>query len=316
MSATAGKASKAVIEGSHSIKSGCKINLYLEITGVLPNGYHSLKTYMVPVQSPCDTLVVSPLPQDAANGGCSCRVACAVPGIDLQNNTLTKAYNLYAQAVPQTPAIQVELQKGVPHGAGLGGGSADAATLLLFLNRAVQNCGFDGLEQTDLLSMAAKIGADVPFFILNTPAWAQGIGEKLTPDSAPLKAYSGMYLVLVCPYIMVSTPWAYAAWDKMQNNGAKILTSQRHQDTNKSAAALSLYNSFELPVFAEFPQLAEIKKKLLDSGAESALMSGSGSSLFGLFASKEASAAAESAFRNQGLRVYSQALHAGVSPSW
>lgn len=305
-------ASRLALDTPVSLKSGCKINLYLEITGLLPNGYHTLNMYMVPLEHPHDQLHISPL--TALGGESCCRVECSIPGIDLENNTLTKAFKLYAQLLPQAPSIKIELVKGVPHGAGLGGGSADAATLLRFLNNFVQAKGLSGLETDKLMEVAAKVGADVPFFVANTPAWVKGFGDIVEPDPAPLKSFDGWSLVLVCPQVHVSTAWAYSAWDKMEKS-AKILTTSARQDSNKSAASLNLYNSLEVPVFSRFPQLAETKEKLYSLGADYALMSGSGSSIFGLFRSEKLAKSASEACKSQGFRVFTQLLHAGVSPS-
>lgn len=310
--ALSASATRLVLKEPASLKSGCKVNLYLEITGLLPNGYHTLQMYMIPLSHPHDILNISTLAENGESP--ECKVVCSVPGIDLKNNTLTRAFRLYADQVPQVPDIEIELIKGVPHGAGLGGGSADAATLLRFLNDFVQSKSLNGLNQSELMALAAKIGADVPFFILNTPSWVKGFGEIIEPDPAPLKDFSGWTLVLVCPEIQVSTAWAYSEWDKLENS-AKNLTTKARQDTNNSAAGLSLYNSLETPVFSKFQQLAEIKKKLYESGADAALMSGSGSSIFGLFKSQKSAKAVSEACTCQGFRVFTQLLHAGVSPS-
>ena len=110
------------------IRTGCKINLGLEITGVLPNGYHTLDSVFYPLARPFDVLEVE------RREGAGIRVSCDTPGIDLEHNTLTKAYAAFAALLPEQaacPGVDVTLRKGIPHGAGLGGGSSDAAALLL-----------------------------------------------------------------------------------------------------------------------------------------------------------------------------------------
>lgn len=296
------------------LKSGCKINLCLEITGQRSDGYHTLHSYFLPLAEPHDVMVVSA--QEPPHRGSGCLVNSGVTGIDPRNNTLTKAYNLLREFIPQLPAIAVELRKGVPQGAGLGGGSANAAALLNFLNELAWDEYAAGLSTLELANVAAQVGADVPFFLVGEPAWVSGIGEVIKPDVFPLEPYRNMHLALVCPPIHVSTLWAFREWDKMQNLGANALTSPSCHDSNNSAEAIRFFNSLEEPVLAVFPELGNIKKELLELGAEHALMSGSGSSIFGLFASKDAALAASGALREQGLKVYTQALYTGVSPSW
>lgn len=299
-------ASEAVI-----LRSGCKVNLSLEISGVRPDGYHSLKSYFLPLHpthEPFDTLKI----RVAENSGSApaCRVRCAAPGIDPTDNTLTKAFGLFSGAAPGAPSLDIELIKGVPHGAGLGGGSANAATLLKFLNSN------GALDEKELLELAALVGADVPFFIINRPAWVSGIGEIVRPASAPLKAHKNAHILLICPDIQVPTPWAYAEWDKLPAAEQNALTSAGPHDSNKSADRISFVNSLEIPVFAAFPALRALKEKLLALGAYQAAMSGSGSGIFGLFADGESAGHASGALRKEGLRVYARVLHTGASPSW
>ena len=117
------------------IRTGCKINLGLEITGVLSNGYHTLDSVFYPLARPFDTLLVE------RRKGASIRVYCDTPGIDLEHNTLTRAHAAFAALLPEQaacPGVEVTLRKGIPHGAGLGGGSSDAAALLLWLNTCLE----------------------------------------------------------------------------------------------------------------------------------------------------------------------------------
>ena len=294
------------------LKSGCKINLFLEITGRLPNGYHSLDTWILPLDDPHDEITI----QIENNAGSSCQVNCRENGLDPLDNTLTKAHALFGQNVAPLPPLRIELHKGVPIGAGLGGGSANAACLLLFCNSLSRKLRKKALEEDELLDLAARVGADVPFFIMNTPARASGMGEILAPDLGPLLLLEGMTLLLVCPELRISTAWAYAAWDKMQNNPPDGLTIDHLRYRNKPALDCSPYNSLEKPIFAEYPQLATIKNRLMEAGAEFALMSGSGSSIFGIFADPDAAQTADTAFTREGLRTYMRLFRTGASPSW
>lgn len=297
---------------THELKSGCKINLCLEITGRRPDGYHTLKSYFLPLDEPGDRLLLSFT--GAAEPACD--ISCCTGGIDLKNNTVTKAYRLFAQAVPEVPALHVELIKGVPQGAGLGGGSADAAALLNFLNSHMRKNGHPALGQEKLVELGTRVGADVPFFLVGRPAWVSGIGEIIKPDEAPLAPYKNMHLVLICPSVAVSTLWAFNEWDKLEKSRVNALTEQGRHDSNNSAGAVSFINTLEIPVFVTFPELKRIKEELLALGASWAVMSGSGSSIFGLFASEGAARVAVEVFRKKGPRVFSRPLYTGVSPSW
>ena len=311
------------------LHTGCKINLFLDVLDRLENGYHTLRTLLIPLSDPSDTLIC--LPQERG-----ITVRCTTPGIDPAENTLTKAYALYAEAGAFSPGLSIELRKGIPHSAGLGGGSADAAALLLYLQ---QCAGPSALSGGALSVVAAQVGADVPFFLRNKPALGQGIGEKLTPLAWNELPVNGLSLVLVCPNIRVSTDWAYAAWDKAQTTltaparkGTRAfraplitpgfapgLTSGAKPDTDFSW----LRNSLEPMVFAAHPELADLRARFLQRGAAAALMSGSGASVFGLFRSRGTALEAAKDFAYEGERVFMHdfPVHrpettTGVSPSW
>ncbi len=286
------------------IKTGCKINLFLHITGVLPSGLHTLESFFIPLAEPFDELVVSP------SDGKGFTFVCADPEIDPLNNTLSKAYARYAQAGGFAPALRLELRKGVPKGAGLGGGSANAAGLLLCLNRL--NGGALGVAELE--ELAAGVGADVPFFIRNRPALVQGIGELVEPRPNP---FAGFYLALACPGLSVSTAWAYASWDKALHSGeaafsgsktleleATRLTDSSWRDSRSGSCGPRLYNSLESVTFAAFPVLREIKGELLNNGACGALMSGSGSGVFGLFKTRARAEKAALRLRERQVRVF------------
>ena len=270
-----------------TVHAGCKINLFLFITGRLPNGYHELSTLFLPVPQPQDTLVFSPADRDFG-----IRVRCDVEGIDPEHNTLTRAYELYAEAANFAPAVDVELLKGIPHGAGLGGGSSDGAQVLLWLQRHAPR----PLPDETLHALAARVGADVPFFLLNRPCLAEGIGERLSEVKSGVEGWS---CVLVCPRVKVNTAWAYAAWDA--ERASFSLTEKRKADKNNRSSCQSFYgmNDFESVVFAAHPSLAALKAQLSEGGADIAGMSGSGSTLFGLFRDSGCAAQAAEALREQ-----------------
>ena len=273
--------------GEEVVHAAGKINLFLFITGKLPGGYHELKTLFMPLPGPQDTLVFRPARRE---GGMV--VHCDTPGIDPRKNTLTRAYGLYAEASGFAPAVDVELIKAVPHGAGLGGGSSDGAQVLLWLQRHAP----EPLPEETLLAVAARTGADVPFFLKGVPCLAEGIGERLSPVQSGVE---GMSCVLVCPHIHVDTAWAYAAWDA--ERASFSLTEKTKADKNNRSSYQSFYgmNDFEPVVFAAHPELAALKMQLLRAGADIAGMSGSGSALFGLFRDPGCAAQGAAALREE-----------------
>lgn len=279
--------------------AGCKLNLYLNIVGVLPDGYHSLETLFYYLPEPHDFIEVSP-----GAPGQGLRLFCpGFPNLENEHNILARAYDLFSAQSGRRYDLDVTLRKNIPMGAGLGGGSADAAALLVWLNQCEGNK--DQLNVERLMPLAARLGADVPFFVYAAKnkgaraAWGRGIGEKLTPaDISPLH---GFHLLLIFPEVEVSTPWAYGAWDDLPQKqrifdaffASEYLTSAEPEDKYPHARALRLYNSFEAVVFSRHVELRRIKERLLRDGATAALMSGSGSTIFGLF--RDARKAEESA---------------------
>jgi len=275
------------------IKCGCKVNLYLRVMDKREDGYHTLDTLFYPIATPFDILEIEekeasacPLPKCKRHDFIeNISVQCDTDAIDLKNNTLTKAYTLYAHATGFAPKINIILKKGIPHGAGLGGGSSDAAALLTYL----QKKNPAPLSVDSLVELATKIGADVPFFLINTPCKAKGIGEILAPTTLQLGELK-LYLVLITPHIHISTKWAFLKLDEER----KYLTAFHAFDKNHRSCFDKDFtgdfledffweNDFEALVFSKYPLLGEIKRELIKNGASVALLSGSGSSLFGLF---------------------------------
>lgn len=304
------------------IRTGCKINLGLEITGVLSNGYHTLDSVFYPLARPFDSLLVE------RRKGAGIRVYCDTPGIDLEHNTLTRAHAAFAALLPEQaacPGVEVTLRKGIPHGAGLGGGSSDAAALLLWLNTCLET----PLPLQELEKAAINVGADVPFFLHGQPRRVTGIGEVLTPAEVDLP---GWWLVLVCPPVHVSTPWAYRAYDALtaeaEKAGGKCLTNPGSKDNETllvmgkivtgttfrvtTKNVLHIRNDLEPAVVREYPQLETIRHYLLHSGAACARMSGSGSSMFGLFPARHAAEAAAQGLAPQYGKVFVLPMNAGM----
>jgi len=241
-----------------------KINLGLHILEKRQDGFHELETIFYPVQI-----------QDALEFNEAAETKITQHGLKLDNkaedNIVLSAYKVLKSAY-KLPTLDIHLLKNIPFGAGLGGGSADAAFMLKALNE------YYSLNISDerLKNYAAEIGSDCAFFIDNEAALAKGRGEILTPCAIELKDYS---IQIICPEIHVSTKEAYAG--VVPQNERISLTQIIKQDILSWKEVL--INDFEQSVFNAFPKLAEIKEQLYAQGAIYASMSGSGSSVFGLF---------------------------------
>ncbi len=288
------------------LRPGCKVNLYLRITGLRPDGYHDLETLFFPLDKPCDVLRLRP-----GSAGSGLVLTCDRPELAGAGNLVAKAHAAFTATTGLRLDLACRLEKGTPMAAGLGGGSADAAAMLTALNALAGNAA---LSDEALAKVAAGLGADVPFFLLGRPAWATGKGEVLRPVSEPLTALMGATLVLACPSVAVSTAWAYKAWDERvgvggvaETKGAdeSFLTISRREDnvTGRTWNGV-LCNSFEDAVFPAFPELRLLKERFLRSGAAGALLSGSGSSVFAVFRDPDEAASTAVALRRDGVAVY------------
>jgi 4-diphosphocytidyl-2-C-methyl-D-erythritol kinase len=256
------------------LAAGCKINLFLQIIGRRDDGYHELRTLFYPLPAPCDLLYIM-----EGEGGVGLSVACDHQDLGGGSNILHKAYSLYVEATGFRPDLAIVLEKRIPMGAGLGGGSSDAAVLLSYLNDAA---GTRALREEELVALAAKTGADVPFFLKNEPSLATGIGEVLEPVDVDLEPFE---LLLLCPNVHVSTVEAYKSWDLLQNDPDFLTTVDSGDKKPFCFSDVVLFNSFEPVVFPRYPVLRELKMSMLGLGAACCLMSGSGSSLYALFRS-------------------------------
>lgn len=249
-----------------------KVNLGLNVVARRPDGYHNLQTvfYPVPIK---DVLEIYPMAEDfPSEVDCDIKVTNIHVEGDEQRNLVVRAYNLLKQDFPALPRLHAHLYKGIPTQAGMGGGSSDASAMLLLLDEQFNL----GLTEQQLIDYAAKLGADCPFFIMNRPAYAEGIGERLTPIDLSLK---GWYMAVVRPDIPVPTKEAFARiTPQMPQKCCKEIVMQPIETWKDE-----LVNDFELSVFAVHPELADIKVQLYQLGAVYAAMSGSGSALFGLF---------------------------------
>ena len=247
----------------------CKINLGLHILGKREDGFHNLETVFYPIALK-DALEVIPATNNATD------IEFTVTGLavdgSVADNLCVKAYHLLKKDFPQLPAVKIHLHKAIPMGAGLGGGSADAAFMLKLLNDKFKL----NLSTPKLLNYALQLGSDCPFFIINKPCFATGRGEILEEIKADLSAYK---IILVNPGIHVNTGWAFSKLTPaLPKKSIKEIVRQP-VETWKA----ELKNDFEAPVFAAHPQIKEIKETLYQQGAIYAAMSGSGSTVFGIF---------------------------------
>jgi len=245
----------------------CKINIGLFITSRRNDGYHNLETVFYPVALK-DVLEIVPANQES-----SIHLSGKMISGNSKDNLVWKAFELMKATFPdQVQGFDIYLQKMIPMGAGLGGGSSDGACMLQMIN---DHCKLH-LGQEQLAQLALKLGSDCPFFIYNTPAYATGRGEELQPIALDLSAYS---IQLLCPDIHVSTASAFqmlqprpASFD-LRNIASLPIEEWKEKVTN----------DFENPVFDAHPQLSDLKQQLYEQGALYASMSGSGSSIYGIY---------------------------------
>lgn len=246
----------------------CKINIGLRVLNKRKDGYHNLETIFYPVYGLTDTLVVEPsngtdivFHQDGLTVDC-----------DPEANLIVRCYRRMKELYPTIGSVEVRFTKSIPFGAGLGGGSSDAAHMAMALNELFHL----GLTKGELAAVVSPLGADCAFFIYNTPCYAEGIGDKLTPIADKLQ---GVRLVMVKPEVAISTKEAYAGITSEQPKGSLPTELTIEALTHNPAYV----NDFEPAVFKLHPILGQIKKRLQDAGAFYTAMSGSGSTVYGLF---------------------------------
>jgi 4-diphosphocytidyl-2-C-methyl-D-erythritol kinase len=284
-----------------------KINLYLRIVGRRPDGYHLLDSLMVPISLYDDIhITVACEGQGVASPETVLRVHCDDPTVPGGGTNLAyKAAALVCQEAGLQARISIHLRKRIPAGAGLGGGSSDAATVLKSLNALLAL----GWTETRLRELGARLGADVPFFIPCRPARLGGIGDIVT-TVPPLPACS---VVLVVPSFSVSTPWAYRRFDELLPAAPVSVQPWPFTPGQWPPRELCI-NDLEQAVIPTYPLIAAIKAEMLRLGAESVLMSGSGSSVFGIFRRRTAAEHAVTALQAHGRVFLVEPLSAPPGP--
>lgn len=251
--------------------ANAKINIGLHIVSKRPDGFHNLETIFYPVGL-SDIIEINPL-KDEKEGV----VQFENTGIHLdeaENNLCVKAYRLFNKE-NKLPGVRIHLHKIIPVGAGLGGGSSDASFVLTGLNELFR-CN---LPEEELLDMASELGSDCAFFIRNKPAFATGRGNILTPVSLSL---NGFYLLLVYPDIHISTAEAYAGIVPKE----PVFSLDKIPGTKVKDWREKVKNDFEPGIFEMYPEIEAIREKFYRMGAVYASMSGSGSSVYGIFEEK------------------------------
>lgn len=262
-----------------ALSAPAKVNLFLRITGKRRDGYHSLET-VFHTMGLADDITLSPAP----------RLKLATTGIPSPRgarNLCWKAAELLRRTVKTREGALIRLRKRIPSGAGLGGGSSDCAAVLSGLNRLWKA----GLNRGELIRLGARLGSDVPFFLLGSPAAVgRGRGEILAPLASRLRAHA----VIVKPRFSISTPDAYRALDRMRKRPAPgaALKVTAGAVRKGDLTGLSVYNDFELVASRTRPEIDRLIVELRLAGATQAFMTGSGSAVVGLFRDSSRAAAA------------------------
>jgi 4-diphosphocytidyl-2-C-methyl-D-erythritol kinase len=241
--------------------ASAKVNLSFQVKGRRQDGFHEIETLMAPIDL-ADRIAIEKL-EGTGPIDFTCDDASLPVGED---NLAVRAANLFRERTGITARIAITLEKKIPHGAGLGGGSSDAASVLLGLNKFFEV----GLSEAELMELAARLGSDVPFFIARSPAVCRGRGELVTP----VRFNANFHLLLLKPNFGVPTAWAYGRWKDGRELPAIDYSPQEF-------AGVRFFNELERPVFEKFVFLAQLKTWLRGQAEVAvALMSGSGSTVF------------------------------------
>lgn len=261
------------------ISAPAKINLSLTIKGKRPDGFHEIESLMVPL-----TLADALTLEEAREPGIA--FTCSEPSLPCDDsNLVVRAARRFFETLGRAAAVRIHLEKHVPHGAGLGGGSSDAAATLSGLNAMLSS----PLPPETVAALAAELGSDVPFFLAHGAAVCWGRGEQVEPVDFP----QALPLLLIKPAFGVPTPWAYKRWkDSLEIPGVPYAPQAFPWGT--------LVNDLERPVFEKYLFLATLKRWLLaQSETAGALMSGSGSTSFAVLRDEEAGPALEARVKTE-----------------
>tara|TARA_B100000686_G_scaffold343440_1_gene424289 strand:- start:1082 stop:1978 length:897 start_codon:yes stop_codon:yes gene_type:complete len=274
------------------LKTPAKINLALRVLRKREDGFHDLETIFQMV-SLYDRMEFVPTRAEVT-------LKCGKPGIpEGEANLVMQAARLLQTRYPDktNQGVLIRLEKNIPFGAGLAGGSGNAAGTLIALNRFWNL----GLKKVDLLQLAAKLGSDVPFFLMSPIAFGQGRGDQLTP----LRAMEKFHVVIIYPNISIPTNWVYSCLNlKLTKNEKNISILRKFLSLSDiSQLGVFLENNLEPIVFQRYPEILELKEELRGSGARGVLMSGSGSAVFGIFTDSVVAEKAQEALQKNDNRT-------------
>lgn len=269
-------------------KAPAKINITLRVISKREDGFHEILSLFQPLDL-ADIISIT------VEEGSGISISCDDPEIPLDERNLAyKAAHIFLDSAGIDRKVHIGIEKHIPVAAGLGGGSSDGATVLMALNEALDN----PLSDAELYDIAGKLGSDVPFFLLRGSAVASGRGEKLLPLSLPKYSY-----ILINPGFAISAGWAYEKLAltetpidiKLTDSSASAESLRRRAETlgeSPSRVVDMLENDLEPAALTHYPELTELLTALRESGADGALMSGSGPTVFGLFLSEANAASA------------------------
>lgn len=253
-----------------SLKAPAKINYLLDVISRRPDGYHELRMIMQRIDL-CDDITITLTESPEIT------VTCGKEGVpDGPANIAWKAARIMLDLSNTSRGASIEITKNIPAAAGLGGGSSDAATVLIGMNQLLEL----GLSEQRLMEIGVTLGADVPFFIFQKTALAEGIGEKLSAMPEMPKAW----ILLVNPGVHVSTSWVYKT---LQLTSERVLARLPEFFGTITAVCSILSNDLESVTIPAFPVIAEIKNRMMQLGAVGSMMSGSGPTVFGIFNSRD-----------------------------
>lgn len=261
-----------------TLKAPAKVNYLLDVIQRRPDGYHDLRMVMQRVDL-CDELTITLTDSPGISVLCG---NCSVP--DGPDNIAWKAASRVLELANLSQGVTISITKNIPVAAGLGGGSSDAAAVLMGMNELLQL----GLSDQLLMEIGITLGADVPFFIFKKTALAEGIGETLTV----MPRMPSAWVLLVNPGVHVSTAWVYKNL-KLTNRGELAKLPSLYESVADICSIFA--NDLESVTIPAFPVIAEIKDSMLRHGALGAMMSGSGPTVFGLFQDREAAELARAA---------------------
>ncbi len=281
------------------VSAYAKINLFLAVGDLRPDGFHDIKTLMRRT-SLCDEVAVETVADGKGEITLAVLGDCGVPTDG--SNVAYRAAEEYLKKAGISDSVRITLKKNIPVGAGLGGGSADAAATLRALERI-----YGALESEQILEIAASIGSDVPFCIFGWTAVCEGRGEKITPVTDKRV----MHLVIAMKDRMVSTPEAYRLLDRARDeaesdvdNAEEYLPPLLKYLSGEGELPTVLYNSFEYSLGELECDILDLKKRMRDMGAFATLMSGSGPSVFGIFPDEATATKCVDTLKNDGIRAF------------